>query len=448
MTPRIAAALAAGLLFATPALAIDLESAWQLLKAQGPRYQLAIHEREANREEASIGRAALLPQVSVSAQANYNEGSVRQPDITGREVRSDIDHTAWATTLQLRQPLYSPQAMSSYRQGRRQAELGEAIFDSRQQELAILLGERYLDVLLARESLALSERKLAAFQQQMEAAQRRYDMGDGTVIDVDQSRASRDLADAERIEAQQRLRVARYLLQELLAAPVPQIVTLGERFPTPALVPATLEAWLEQAQRDNAVILARRVGLLIAEEETRQARAGRLPTLALAMGYTLNESNSITSRDQEQQYGWIGLELSLTLYSGGLTSARIRQSDQRREGAYQVLGATREEITTLATREFHNLQSSQARLRALEQALASSERAVASTRMGFQAGTSSNLDILNEEENLFRVRRDLLEARIGYLLSRMRLAAIAGQLDDGVFALINSYLEQPVMLET
>ncbi|GHE20303.1 TolC family outer membrane protein [Halomonas urumqiensis] len=436
-----------GLIVPTHALALNLNDAWKTLQAQGPRYQAAIHEREATQEERAIGRANLLPTVTLSAQANRNDGSLTQPDISGQEVRSDIDHNSWSATAQLRQPLYDPQGMAGYRQGQHRADEGLAVFDSRHQELAILLAERYLDALLARESLALSERKLDAFDQQLRAAERRFDTGEGTIIDVDQARASRDLTQAELLEAENQLRLSRYQLQELLAAPVPDIATLSEAFPTPGLTPTTLEAWLALARRDSPNVVARRVGLLIAEEETRIARAGRLPTLGLVLGYTTNESSSLTTVDQQQQYGWIGLELNLTLYSGGMTSARIRQSDQRREGAYQVLGATQQEIATLTAREFHNIQSSQARLRALELAVASSERAVESTRRGFQAGSSTNLDILNEEENLFTARRDLLQARIDYLLSRMRLAAVAGELDDDEFEFVNGYLGESATLD-
>ncbi|MOA22912.1 Outer membrane protein TolC precursor [compost metagenome] len=92
------------------------------------------------------------------------------------------------------------------------------------------------------------------------------------------------------------------------------------------------------------------------------------------------------------------------------------------------------------TREFHGVQSGAARIRALEAAVRSSEQSIISNRKGFQAGTRTNVDILNAEEQYYTARRDLFEAKLRYLVSRLRLAASVGSLGDDDIALANGYL--------
>ncbi|CDM40210.1 TolC family type I secretion outer membrane protein [Ectopseudomonas oleovorans] len=86
------------------------------------------------------------------------------------------------------------------------------------------------------------------------------------------------------------------------------------------------------------------------------------------------------------------------------------------------------------------MQSGQARIRALQQAVISSERAQDSARKGFLAGSSTNVDILNAEEQVFIARRDLLEAKLRYLLARLQLAAAVGLLGEDDILQVNDYL--------
>ncbi|MCY1453479.1 Outer membrane protein TolC [compost metagenome] len=92
------------------------------------------------------------------------------------------------------------------------------------------------------------------------------------------------------------------------------------------------------------------------------------------------------------------------------------------------------------TREFHGVQSGAARIRALEAAVRSSQKSIESNRKGFKAGTRTNVDILNAEEQYYTARRDLFEAKLRYLVSRLRLAASVGGLGDDDIALANGYL--------
>lgn len=436
----IAYLIAMGSIAATPAQALDLEQAWTLLQQQGPRYQAAIHERNAGEEHRAIGRAGLLPSVSLSAYHNENRGTLKQPDISGQLVSSDLDYSSRAATLQLRQPLFNKQKMAEFRQGDHRADQSGAVFDARHQEAAVQLAERYFDLLLAHETIGLAEAKLKAFQQQHDEAQRRFELGDGTVIDVDQAIARQDLAEAELIEAQDRMMVAQQLLQELLGEPLQQVAILNDDFPTTGLQPVALDVWLDKVLSANPVILSRRLESAVANEEINLARGGHWPTLDLVMGYTANESDSVTSREQRQEYGWLGVEFRMQLYSGGLSSAQVRQAAAGYEQSYHTLRATQEEMRTIATREFRRVQSNEARLKALEKAVLSSERAVLSSRRGFMSGTSTNLDILNAEEQVFTAKRDLLEAKVGYLLSRLRLNAVAGEVGEDDIRQLNAYL--------
>lgn len=200
-------------------------------------------------------------------------------------------------------------------------------------------------------------------------------------------------------------------------------------FATPPLMPGNLQDWLVRAQADSPLIHARRRSYDLAEEEVKRARAGHWPTLDFVAGYTAGESQSLSELNQRNHYGSIGLELNIPLYSGGGVSALTRQASANSAKAQDELDATREEVISGTTREFRGVQSGALRSARVGKAVASNERSLLSTRKGFkEGGTSTNSDVLNAEELLFVARHDLFEAKLKYLLSRLRLASSVGSL--------------------
>ncbi|MDH1263229.1 TolC family outer membrane protein [Pseudomonas sp. GD03944] len=433
--------------FASQAVfALDLQDAWSIMQMQGPTYRAAVHERDAGLENRALGRAGLLPQLNASASKSRVDGTQEQDNLLGNSVENDLDYDSQNLNLQLRQPLFNRQRMAEYRQGKHRADYSAAVFDAKTQNVAVRLASRYFDVLLTRETIDLANAKLKAFEQQVSASQRRFDLGDGTVTDVDQATARRDLAMAELIEAQDNLVVALRLLQEMLGEEPRHVATLREDFPTPTLQPSSLQAWLNQAQANNPSLRARTYSHSAAEEEVNRAESGHWPTLDLVLGYTDSESDSISTIDQQNRYASAGVEFNMPLYSGGAVSARVRQAIASRDQADEELKATREEVFSATTREFRGVQSGQARIRALQRAVESSERAQDSAKKGFLAGSSTNVDILNAEEQVFLARRDLLEAKLRYLLARLQLAAAVGLLGDDDISTANTYLGPELVL--
>ncbi|MBI3144900.1 MAG: TolC family protein, partial [Pseudogulbenkiania sp.] len=149
---------------------------------------------------------------------------------------------------------------------------------------------------------------------------------------------------------------------------------------------------------------------------------------------------SLSTLNQRNRYSTIGVQINIPVFSGGYISAQSRQAAANREKAREELNAARAKVMSNTTREFNNVQSGEARVRALETAVISSERALRSARMGFQAGTSTNVDILNAEEKRFTARHDLLEAKLRYLMAQLRLRSAVGTLGDQDMEQVNNYL--------
>ena len=77
----------------------------------------------------------------------------------------------------------------------------------------------------------------------------------------------------------------------------------------------------------------------------------------------------------------------------------------------------------------------------MEQAVRSTEQVAISNRRSFEAGSRTLIDTLNAEQQQTAARRDLSQARLIYLASRIRLEALTGGATTEVIKEINGWLQ-------
>lgn len=435
---------------AVPASALGFMEAYRAALQNDPTYQAAISENEAGQQNSALGRAGLLPQISASGSRFKVRGERESPvqTITGpRQVTENLDYKSNSKTVQLRQSVFNLANVSNFRQGRARAAYSSEVFRAKQQDLAIRLSGAYFQALLSQHSIDLAEAKLQSIGERLKTAEIQYKSGDGTVTDVDEARARRDLASAQLIEARNQLTVAIRSLQELVGERPVSLATLKADFAQQLRAePDTLDAWLDRALETSADIAAQRRALEVAEREVDKNRAGHLPTVDFIASYNRSLSDSVTSINQEYRTRQLGIQVNIPIFSGGYTNALTTQAVANRERVRSELEATVNKTHIEVTKQYSGVISGLAKVQALELAVKSSERALESTKMGFTAGMRTNVDILNAEEQVYTSRRDLAEAKYLYLLSRLRLKVAAGMLSEVDMGEIDSYfgVEKPL----
>ena len=81
-------------------------------------------------------------------------------------------------------------------------------------------------------------------------------------------------------------------------------------------------------------------------------------------------------------------------------------------------------------------------VKALKQALASSNLALEATQAGFEVGTRTSVDVLISLRETYRTQRDYAGARYQYLLNKLRLKQAAGILTEDDLLEVNNILTQ------
>ena len=174
-----------------------------------------------------------------------------------REVVEPLSYFSYSRTVQVRQSVLNMAAIANFRQGRARAEYSTEVFRGKQNDLALRLSSAYFQALLSQHAIDLAQAKVQSIEQQLKTAEVQFQAGDGTVTDVDEARARRDLAQAQLIEARNQLTVAMRSLQELVGDKPVSLAQLKADF-AKQLKPEleTLDTWLDRALETSADIAA------------------------------------------------------------------------------------------------------------------------------------------------------------------------------------------------
>ncbi len=428
---------------AAPASArLNLAQVYRLALEQDAQLAAVRAGTQARLERLPQARSQLLPQVSAQASQFRNDLESSQPNLAGQRVTSERKYTSSSRVLSIRQPIFRPREMADYRQAKADIEDAKAQLDKEVQNLAVRVTTSYLQALLAQERLNLVLAQKAAYATQVDAARKGIAAGAGTRTDVDEAQARLDLAIAQELEARQDLGFTRRQIASLTNQPVVEIAPLDEaRLPLTGPNPSSLEEWIARAEETSPELRALRAQREVAREEIAKARAGHLPTLDAVAQWSVSNSETVTSVDQRYNNKSIGVQLSVPIFQGGYVNSRTRQALAELERTEQQLEATRRDLGLRVEREFRGVTEGVLRVRALEQAVRSSNTVAESSRKSFQAGSRTLIDILNAEGQKAQAQRDLADARFTFLLSRIRLMALAGQVETATIDEASGWLK-------
>jgi outer membrane protein/protease secretion system outer membrane protein len=413
------------------ASALDFKQVYHAALEQDATIRASRAAADSGRERLPQARAGLLPQISASAGRNFNSLDTTSPNILGELGTTNDRYFSDNKSVQLRQPVVNMQRWLQFEQAKSMVAETEATLDRDLQNLVVRVAGAYFEYLMSDEQLELVLAQKKMYTSLVDAAKKGIAAGSGTRTDIDDAQARLDMASAQELEARQNQDQTRRQLEVLINQPVATVAKLN----VPALklvgpVPASLDEWTSRAEKNSPEIKAMQARLEAARREVSKSQAGHLPTLDAVAQWSNSGSENITRINSRYENKSIGLQLNVPLFSGGYVNSTIRQAVAEQTRAEETLEALRRDLGVRVHKEFRGVSEGVMRVRALEQAVRSAEQMMKSTRMSFKAGSRTQLDVLNAQQQYTMALRDLAQARFVYLMSKVKLASLAG--DDAV----------------
>jgi len=423
-------------LLSTTARAETLEDIYQSAVKNDPIAGAAKATYKANKETLNQGRAVLLPQLTTSA-------SKVEPSSD-----DNIDPIKTTYRASLSQSLFNVPAWFQFRSAKNMDQVAEANFAAQQQSLIIRVSESYFNVLRAYDNKQTRKAEELAIQRQLEQVTERFEVGLLPITDVHEIRAIFDDASVNSLEANGALDIAFDQLQVLSGKSHSQLTGLKDGFKAEVPIPTSAESWVEFALANNLDLRASELTQQAANETAKAAKSQHLPKISISADYTKRDTEASASASAlltEQTA--INLNLTMPIFSGGLTSSQARQASYQAQATEQNYIAAKRNTIQAARSNYQLTITNTARVKARKQAITSAESALKATQAGYDVGTRNIVDVLLAQRTLFQAKRNFSNARYDYILSMMRLKQVAGQLSPEDIFEINGWLSSKIIIE-
>jgi len=398
----------------------------------------------ATQEVVPQARANLLPAVTLQGNAerqNFYEKLHTDPSLSFSTTFPQYNYTVSAT-----QPLFRKQNLVAYDQAKQQVGQSDYVLTSAQQDLIVRVAQAYFDVLLASFTIELTESQKRAVSENLAQAKRNFEVGTATITDTNDAQAKFDQIVAQELSVQNDLDNKIAALRAIIGREPKELKRFGNRFEPQLPSPNVLDAWIEMGLRDNLQVRVAQSNYDIAVLEVDRQRAGHYPTLDLVASFNQGYAGASASVSlsspaaYDSRLGVIGVQLNVPLYLGGSIDSKVRQAVANLEATRQNLEAARRAAQLSTQTAFTGVTSGFAQIKALEQALTSAQVSYDSTKVGLEVGVRTNLDVLNQQQQVYQTRFNLAQAYYNFVISGLRLKQAVGTLTESDLELINRNL--------
>jgi outer membrane protein len=420
-------------LVCVPLYGADLAEVYQASLINDPVLGAAAANYDATATLVPQTRASLLPNINVGATTADNMRAF--PD-SGVPSQTFNDH-AWQA--ELRQPLIDAESWFNYRASLARREQAGHNFEASRQDLIVRVATAYLNVLRAQAFLETSQAQEAAVKRQLEQVQQRFDVGLVAVTDVLESTAAYDAATVIRVQAEGDHDIFFETLRTLTGVSYREIARI-RGLPIVAPTPDE-ETWVTTAMASNPTVLAAEEQKIAADRDVGARKSGHLPTVDAVASYVDAETggaNFLGGQTKQRSYE---LQLTMPIFQGGFTQARVDEAQARLEVAKQQLRERELTITRDTRNLFRAVSTDAARVGARQKAIQSAQSALEATETGYEVGTRNVVDVLQAQQRLYASQFDYADSLYNYVLDQLRLKQTAGVLAEKDLLDLNQYAD-------
>lgn len=287
--------------------------------------------------------------------------------------------------------------------------------------------QAYMDVVQNRQIAVFRQRNLAFLDEQVRAAQARFDVGEGTRTDVEQARASRAAAQAQ-LEAARAAALSSAAVYRQLTGSEP-----GQLQPASALsrgMPGSMDRAQSIAFAEHPAIRLRNHLVDSGLFSVKAAEGAFLPQVGLSASVSRDYTSfsSATGGSFTGNSATIGAQVTVPIYQGGQASATVRQTKEQLGQARINTDVARDQVRAAVTSAWTQLQASRAAVSANQETLRASRLALDGVVQERDVGQRTTLDVLNAQADVLAAQISLAQSERDVVVSSFALRSAIGRL--------------------
>ena len=408
---------------------LTLEEALERARARNVAVRSAENALAITENDASIGNAEFLPQLTASANRNTSITTTEQQFIDQelrRTPNAETTSQAARATLSWRAfdglgRFATLQRLQAERAG--QAERTRGVRADVLTEVTVA----YLSIVREQQQLAVLEEAVAISEERLRLTELRNRLGAASDLAVRQARVDLNADRGARLRQESTVTAARAQLNRLLDAPDQGAYRVETGIPIDTLL--TLDELVAEARTQNPQLRSARQGRRAAAQERREIRAERLPTVDLEVQYEYSDQSSESGFVQfSESYGisW-GVAVSVDLFDGLNRRRRAQNAQIRERNARLAIQGLETRLTTALQEAFASFDNRVALIALEEENLEAARANVDVALRQFELGVITPLELREVQEALVQAESRLVDTRFEARVSEAELRRLAGQ---------------------
>jgi outer membrane protein len=409
----------AACLGAAPAEAQTLPQALAAAYWNNPEINAARAQTRSVDETVPLAKSGNRPRVSAFTSVTRQIANQR---IEGRT--SGEDRTDGAVGLAVEQDIFRGfRTRNAIREAEASVLASRHTLANTVQNVLFDAAEAYMDVLRDRAVLQLRARNVEFLQEQLQASQDRFEVGEATRTDVAQTRARLAESQAQVSLAEANLRASMATFRQVVGV---EATSLAPGFVFGNALPNSLPAAIEIAQGGHPAILAAIYTADAAAFDVKQIEGEFLPTVSIE-GSTQRTFG--IDNDNLRDVATVTGRVTVPIYQAGAASARLRQAKELMGEARIAVDIRRAQVRAAVVAAWYQLEAATAAIAAATTAVEAAQVALEGVQEELRVGQRTTLDVLDAQQELLDARVTLVLAQRDRVVASFALLSATGYLN-------------------
>ncbi|WP_249197322.1 TolC family outer membrane protein [Gluconobacter wancherniae] len=376
-------------------------------------------------EQVPTAQAGWRPTIQGSMNLTYYNGSTDYASTGGYLGSARRYQTpGYSGGLQITQPLYQGgKTVAGIHAAMNQVMAERARLISTEQEVFTNVVSAYVGVIEDEQMLQLNINNERVLQQQLQATEERFHVGEITRTDVAQAQAALASATAQRQQSEGTLQTAQATYLQVVGIAAPSNLIAPQPLNLP--VKSEQEAVALAVENNPSVVNA-----LFTEAQSKDNVSVQISAIMPKVSASLNYQHSINQgyghSSMDNKYGMVSF--NLPIYQGGSEYAAVREARQESQSAHHEVDVQRRTALQLAAANWQQMVSYKQSIASNREAISANVIALDGVERQALVGTSTTLAVLQQQQTLLQAQQALVQNLGSLVITSYNVAAAIGRL--------------------
>ncbi len=414
----IAAILPVMMFNMTSAQAETIFGAMSKAYANNPDLNAARASLRAIDENVSIAKAGMRPQVMATATHTMT-------DVTGRPGRaSDLDYNNDSLGLTVTQKIFDGfQTSNRVKAAEAGVYSGQESLRSREMSILYSAVQAYANIARDQQLVSIRKQNLAFLREQLNAANSRLQVGEGTSTDVSLAQAQLAASQASLVAA-----IAQQKQSETVYLQIVGEAPAGIRQPAPVTkgLPDDVNRAVEIGWAQHPSVLAAKHSVDAAGYNVKTAEGALLPGVVLQGSVSRNVNDLYSSETATTSS--VTAKITIPLYQGGAEFGQIRQAKEKLGEQRILVDSAMLNVQVTITSAYAQMEAARATIMANKQQLQAASLGLKGFIEERNVGQATTLDVLNAQQNVLNARESIAQSERNLVVASYSVLAAMGRL--------------------